>query len=228
MSRGQTDKGLTLIELVVAMAIFALVAIMGVQSLGVSLTLRDRLSTTADGTEALGQGLALLRNDLSAALPMFFFPPGKAAPSSALKALRGNTGFSLSVGGQLGLVLPAGGMDAMPKQRVTWRFDHDQQRLTRAVWPTLYPASATQQGPEVSALEGVTGLILRSYWTGQGWGVGLHPPEDQQAGGSAASGDDDRAGGTVPEVYSDALPRAIEITLQTRDFGQIVLLEYFQ
>lgn len=221
-------RGLTLIELVVAMAIFALVAIMGVQSLSVSLTLRDRLSTTAGQTEALGQGVALLRNDLSAALPMFFFPPDRAAPSSALRAQRGDKGFSLSVGGQPGLTLPAGGVDAAPRQRVTWRFDPGGQRLTRQVWPTLYPASASQQAPEVAVLEGVTGMILRSYWTGQGWVVGLRPPEGQQPVTTVASGDDDRAGGVAPEFYSNALPRAVELTLETRDFGRIVLLEYLQ
>lgn len=227
-NRGQADKGLTLIELVVAMAIFALVAVMGVQSLSVSLTLRDRLSATAARTEALGQGVALLRNDLSAALPIFFFPPEQGAPASALRALRGNKGFSLSVGGQPGIALPAGGMDAAPEQRVTWRFDPAEQRLTRAVWPTLYPASAAQQSAPVPVLDGVTAMALRSHWTGKGWVVGFRPPDGLQTAAQQTSGDDDSAGGTVPEVYSDSLPNAVEITLETRDFGQIVLLEYFQ
>lgn len=225
MSRLHRDRGLTLIELVVAMGIFALVAVMGVQSLSVSLTLRDRLSATADGTEALAQGVALLRNDLSAALPMVFFPPGEARPASALRALRGGSGFSLSLGGQPSLSLAAGGVDAAPEQRVIWRFEPREQRLTRAIWPTLYPARASQKGPEVPVLEGVTGLILRSYWTGAGWVPGLRQAAEQQGG---SSNDGDSAGGTVPESYSSRLPQAVEITLKTRDFGDIVLLEYLQ
>ena len=221
-------RGLTLIELVVAMAVFALVAIMGLQSLTGSLTMRDRLTATADNTENLGQGVALLRNDLSAALPMFFFPPEQGAPVSALRAERGNSGFALSVGGQPGLPLLTGGIDATRKQRVIWRFEAGAQRLTRQAWPTLYPVSADQQGPPVPVLDGVKGLGLRSFWTGQGWVEGLRMPGGTQITETASSGDDDRTEGAAPEIYSDALPNAVEITLETKDFGQIVLLEYFQ
>ncbi|WP_371229663.1 type II secretion system protein GspJ [Roseovarius sp. 2305UL8-3] len=221
-------RGLTLIELVIAMAVFALIAVMGLQSLSGSLIMRDRLSATAEQTNQMGQGVALLRNDLSAALPMLFFPPEKGAPLSALRSLRGSRGFSLSVGGQPALTLSSGGSDAMHKQRVTWQFDPDQQRLTRAVWPTLYPASAAQQGPQVPVLEGVTGVAFRSFWAGQGWTNGMRAPSGALQSGNSPALDDDSAGSTTPEIYSDTLPRAIEVTLETRDYGQIVLLEYFQ
>ena len=228
MTRHKTDRGLTLIELVVAMSVFALVAIMGLQSLSGSLGQRDRLTARADQTDALGQGLALMRNDLSAALPMFFFPPRQGAPASAIRGARGGQGFGLSLGGQPGLTLQGGGVDATQKQRVDWQFDAARQQLTRAVWPTLYPVDAAQQGPQVPVLDGVTGFGLRSYWVGQGWVDGLRPPQGGQGVASAASGDDDKVGEAAPEIYSNTLPRAVEITLETRDFGQIVLLEYFQ
>ena len=220
-------KGLTLIELVVALGIFALVAVMGLQSLTISLTLRDRLGTQADATDQLGQGAALLRNDLASALPLMFFPPGTGAPGSALRPLRGGQGFSLSVGGQPGIPRALGGMDAVAKQRVDWRYDPQKERLTRQAWPTLYPVNASQQGPEVAVLEGITGLSTRSYWSGQGWLPGLR---SNQRGEPAEikTGDGDRAGGVAPEVYSGTLPRAVEITLETRDFGEITLLEYLQ
>jgi len=222
-------RGLTLIELVIAMAVFALIAVMGLQSLSGSLTMRDRLSATAAQTNQMGQGVALLRNDLSAALPMLFFPPGQGAPRSAIRPERRSQGFSLSVGGQPALTLSGGDVvDAMHKQRVIWQFDPDQQRLTRAVWPTLYPANATQQSRPVPVLEGVTGLAFRSFWTGPGWVNGLRRPDGVRETGGGTQADDDRAGGTAPEAYSDVLPRAVEITLETRDFGQIILLEYFQ
>lgn len=219
-------RGLTLIELVVAMAVFALVATMGLQSLTGSLTMRDRLSDIAQETEALSQATALLRNDLSSALPMFFFPPGQARPDSALKAARGNQGFGLSIGGQPGLALPTGGMDAAEKQRVDWRYDASQQRLTRRAWPTLYPAKASQQGPEIPVLDGVMGLSLRSFWAGKGWVSGLSS-DSNQTSASGASGDGDQAG-TVSENYSTTLPLAVEITLETTSYGQIIILEYFQ
>ncbi|MFK7940741.1 MAG: type II secretion system protein GspJ [Roseovarius sp.] len=227
MSRAHHTRGLTLIELVVALGIFALVAIMGLQSLTVSLSLRDRLGAQANATDQLGQGTALLRNDLASALPMVFFAPGNTAPASAIWPIRGGRGFSLSVGGQPGIPLASGHVDAVEKQRVDWRYHPQDERLTRQAWPTLYPVRASQQGPEMQVLDGVTALSMRSYWSGQGWVPGLRsgvPVDPSQQ----AAGDDDRAGGVAPEVYSGTLPRAVEITLETRDFGQIVLLEYFQ
>lgn len=235
MSRGRGNRrrgesGLTLIELVVAMAIFALVAVMGLQSLNVSLTLRDRLGARAGQASDLGRGLALMRNDLSAALPMVFFPPGQPRPASALREMRGATGFSLSLGGQPGLHLAAGRVDARPRQRVDWRLDTGRQQLTRAAWSTLYPVSDTQRGPEVPVLDGVTGMSLRSFWAGQGWVGGLRPPGgagSAQTIGQGAPGDGDTVAG-APEIYSSSLPVAVEVTLQTGPWGEIVLLEYLQ
>lgn len=222
-----TTRGLTLIELIVALGIFALVAAMGLQSLTVSLSMRDRLGAQADTTNQLGQGIALLRNDLSSALPLLFFSPERSSPSSAIRRVRDGQGFSLSVGGQPGIRLVSGGLDAADKQRVDWRYHPADERLSRQAWPTLYPLSASQQGPEVDVLEGVTGLSLRSYWTGQGWRPGLHSVLQAERG-EQPERDEDIGGGVPPEIYSSGLPRAVEITLETRDFGRIVLVEYFQ
>ena len=227
--RNASDRGLTLIELVVALGVFALVAVMGVQSLSISLNLRDRLSASASETDALGQGVALLRNDLSAALPLLFYRPGKGAPASALRPFRGGQGFSLSVGGQPGIVQSSGAADATQKQRVDWRYHPNSQSLTRQAWPTLYPVNASQQGPEMPVFEGVTSLAFRSFWAGQGWVPGLIPPADAALNAANVSaGDGDRNSGVAPEIYSDTLPHAVEITLEIREFGQIVLLEYIQ
>jgi len=50
-----TTRGLTLVELVVALGIFALVAVMGLQSLTIGLSMRDRLGVQADATDQLGR-----------------------------------------------------------------------------------------------------------------------------------------------------------------------------
>lgn len=221
------SRGLTLMELVIAMAIFALVAVMGLQSLSGSLLQRDRLTMRADAAEALGQGLALLRNDLSAALPMVFFPPGEARPQSALRGWPDGQGFSLSLGGQPGLPRASGDPDAGARQRVDWRFDPGSGRLVRQAWPTLYPVAARQRGPGVTALEGVTALSLRSFWVGRGWVAGLRNPGGGEAAARAGSVDGDSTG-LAPESYSSELPRAMEVTLETQAFGRIVLVEYLQ
>ena len=61
MKRVSRDRGLTLIELVVAMAVFALVAVMGLQSLSGSLRMRDGLTARAEDSAALAQAIAVLR-----------------------------------------------------------------------------------------------------------------------------------------------------------------------
>ena len=52
------DQGITLIELIVAMALFALVAVMGLQALNGMLRSRDRLSDMADETAGLSTARA--------------------------------------------------------------------------------------------------------------------------------------------------------------------------
>ena len=204
------DRGLTMIELVAAMAVFALVAIMGLQALTGSLRMRDALSARADGSLALEQALALLRQDMGAALPMLFFPPGGAPPQSALRA--DPDGFALSRGGLPGATLG----------RVDWQVQDGT--LTRRVWPTLTPANPGQRSPAAAVLAGVTGLQWRSHWPGAGWVAGLRPPTGTIRTLDASSTDSDSTS-AAPETYSDALPEGIALTLVTRDFGQITLVE---
>lgn len=213
------DRGLSLIELVVAMAVFALVAIMGLQSLAGMLHMRDRLTEMDDETAALSRGLALMRNDLSAVVPMLFYPPDRAAPQSALGGGDG-TFFALSIGGQPELSGRAA------RHRAEWRIDPQTGMLARRVWTTLTPAEGSALRAEVPLLEGVSGLQLRSYWQGQGWVDGLTGPLGLR-GGQAPVADEDSTGG-APEVYSDTLPEAIEVTLVRPAAGDLILMESFR
>lgn len=212
--KGHPELGLTLIELVVAMSVFALIAVMGLQSLSGSLRLRDRLTNIADQAEALGQGVSLLRHDMQGAVPMLFYPAGRASPQSAMQVFAQQPGFSLSVSTEAESGAPLG--------RVEWRLDTDTNALIRRHWPSLYPASSSQVSPEVTVWQNVTGLRFRSYWNGAGWVDGLAIPS--ALGFSQVIQDAD--GGLVAvERYSDALPLGIEITVVTRDHGDIQLLE---
>lgn len=212
ISRELADQGLTLIELVVAMSVFALIAVMGLQSLNGSLRIRDRLAGIADTAETLGQGAGLLRHDVQSAVPMLFYPAGRGQPRSAVQAL--GQGFSLSIATRNETGAPLG--------RVDWRFDKASGTLMRRRWPTLYPASDDQASPEVAAWPGVTALRLRSYWQGVGWVDGVGKPETLS--GQQVNLDED-GGGAVIESYSDGLPLGLEITVVTRDHGDVLLLE---
>lgn len=218
MTRRSRTRGLTLIELVAAMAIFALVAVMGAQALSGMLRQRDALIPRADRAAELETALSLIRADLAAALPMLFYPPGRAAPQSA--AFGAGTRLALSIGGQRGLDLDA----PSAQYRVEYRLDPVRAQLWRRVWPSLMPAHAGVATPDVLILSGITGLRLRSHWGAAGWRDGLTLPIQAQ---TPANLDGDATGG-VPEVYSSALPHAIELVLELQDLGPLPLLETLQ
>jgi general secretion pathway protein J len=211
------NRGMTLIELVVAMAVFALLAIMGVQALTGTLRLRDRLTGIESGTAELSLASTLLRHDLTAMIPMLFFPPG-ARPRSSLDLSADGQMLGLSVGGQLDLPPVLG----LGLHRVEWRWDPAQQILSRRAWPVLSPVNASAALPAVPVLTGVTGFGVRSYWFDQGWVSGTDSAVLQSA--EAVGLDSDR-GLVVTESYSDSLPLAVEVTIETTEFGQITLVE---
>ncbi|MEL6886683.1 MAG: type II secretion system protein GspJ [Pseudomonadota bacterium] len=215
------DRGLTLIELVAAMAIFALVATMGLQSLSATLRSRDALADRSDAVAALARPLALLRQDLGAAVPLLFYPPGRGSPRGAVWVNGDGTVFELSVAGQTDL-----GRDGAVRtgrlHRVVWRLDAGDGTLYRRQWHALTPAGTSAASPEVAVMTGVTGLAFRSYWLRAGWQPGVSLL-------AAAAGPSEFDSDTPTAfVFGDDLPEAVEITLITRDHGRIPLLETWQ
>lgn len=196
------DRGITLIELIVAMALFALVAVMGLQALNGMLRSQGRLVGQSQTNAALSLTLALLRQDLAAALPVLFYTPS-GVPVSALSVTRPGPQLALSLGGQAAPATP----DFTGFHRVTWHFDQRGQRLMRQAWPALQPASGRQQGPMVEMLTGVSGFDVRLYEASIGWRDWEDLP---------------------PEQISSRLPDAIEVTLQIGQQGQITLIEAFR
>jgi general secretion pathway protein J len=218
-SQQNGDSGLTLIELVVAMAIFALVAVMGLQALTGAMRMRDRLTEIDTETAELGLVLSLLRADLSAAVPLLFYPP-KGPPVSALLLSDGGRTMGLSLAGQPDLN-PAPGPGL---QRAEWQYDAALGTLSRRAWPALYPAASVQPSPQVVLLRGLRGWSLRSHWPELGWVAGLSSGV-LQSGPPGAGADSDAGTQAMPDSYSSTLPEAIELTLETESFGRIVLLE---
>lgn len=222
MRRGnrRKDRGLTLIELVVAMAIFALVAVMGLQALTGAMRMRDRLAGIDAETAELGLALGLLRADLRALVPLLFHPPG------------GGTESALDLREQVLALSLAGQPDLSPRpgpglQRAEWRLDAETGTLRRRVWPALYPAQSEVAAPEVVLLTGLRGWSLRSHWPDQGWVAGVTSGVLQSAP-PVPGADSDEGLRALPDSYSSTLPQAIELTLETEDFGRIVLLESLQ
>ncbi len=223
----RADRGLTLLELVIAMALFAMVAIMGVQSLTGMMRLRDGLTARDERTAELARATAFLRADLGAVLPRLFYPPGEAAPQSALRL--DGVQLAITTAGQPLLVHPP---DALPgsavqthwPQRVEWRLDRATGTLWRGAWRDLTPASQTARMADAPVLRGVTGLRLRSYWPQIGWTDGTALPGPARPTGAL----DTDSASIPPETYSSALPLAVEILLDLDGRGSLRLVEALQ
>lgn len=219
------DRGLTLIELVAAMAVFALVAVAGLTALSATLRQRDQLIRMEEQAAGISLGAALLRRDLSAMTPLMFRPPPGPA-QSALHLSSGGRNLSFTISGQPDLTLPAGSADAVGAaglQRVEWRWDPAQGQMSRRIWPVLAPVSPAQAAPDATYFEGVNAVRLRSYWPDIGWREGVVSGEAPVASATASDGD----GILTAQVsaYSDSLPLAVEVTLGIDGFGPLVLLE---
>lgn len=231
------DRGISLIELVLAMAIFALVAVMGAQALTGMIRMRDGLTSRSSQTAALAEVTSLLRADLSALVPMLFYPPDRAAPQAALRFRRrgDTTVLALSRGGlaqfdssrtsSLGSQ-PPGLNVGLKTGRVEWRLQNGA--LSRRFWPSLIPAdprSRLQTGQQLGAeLGGISALRLRSYWPQIGWVDGATTQGLGSGPVTAGAADSDSSAGVI-ETYSDTLPLAVELTLVTGNFGDITLVE---
>lgn len=194
------DKGLTLFELVVAMSIFAVISVMGLQSLTGTMRARDRLVEATADTQDLAQAISLLRADLAGIVPIPFGKPGGGFESSL--SVTSNS-FSISVSGQRHLTAP----DEPAFHRVTWQADPTTGRLVRTAWPTLIPASPSLQSPAVTHLENVSQIGIRVYRPDLGWVP-------------AASIEDGS--------FSSQIPQAIEVSFVSAINGRVTLIETFQ
>ncbi|WP_306131409.1 type II secretion system protein GspJ [Roseivivax marinus] len=214
-----TDRGLTLIELVVAMGVFALVATMGLQALTGTLRARDRITEAAEGTERLAVATSLLRADLERLVPLLDRPADGGA-RSAIAWDNGALGLSLAG------VPRIGGADVPGFARVRWSVAADGT-LMRAQRATLFPAQPGE-ATGMPLLDEVRRLELRTYWRDLGWvdgtvnGIGVRMP-----GPVAPTGDGDDAGRAI-ERFSDTLPAGIEVTVVRTDGTRIPILEAVQ
>ena len=198
---GAGTRGLTLVELVAALAIFSLVAIMGLQTMGGMMRARDRTSDAAGDAATLSRGLVLLRADLKAAADLPFWPPEAIGPEPPLLDLSAEEGrFALST--EARAVLP--GRQAAGTERVIWRHDRRGERLLRTAWPVLNPASEAARAPETVIFEDIAGLRLRAY-------LG---PEDGWIGGW----------GQDTALARPGLPRAVEVIVESERYGALRVL----
>jgi general secretion pathway protein J len=192
-----TRKGFTLIEVLVALAVFGVMSMLAYAALGSTLSNADYLSDRMDRLQSIQRAVRYLSTDLFQLVPRpvrnelgdGFDPALETTLSSefAIELTRGGWGNPAG--------LPRGTM-----QRVAYRLEDDE--LVRYYWTVLDRTYANEPIATV-LLDNVESLYFRFY-TGDGEFSEVWPPQVQLG---------------VTQIRSR--PRAVEIVLTLADQGEI-------
>lgn len=186
-------RGFSLLEVLVAVAIFAVLSVAAYGALDATIRARAQASEAAAALAALQSAVLALERDLREAAPR----PVRGAVGERLPALAGGpAGFEVT---HAAFASPSSEPSAR-LARSGWGIADGA--LNRARWPVLDRAPATRPGTR-PMLEAVSTLRLR-YLDGRGGWRDTWPPRDG------------------PEALPERLPRAVEFTLEGEFFGQVV------
>ncbi|MCI2809621.1 PulJ/GspJ family protein [Eoetvoesiella caeni] len=157
------QQGFTLIEVLVALALMAVLSIVSWQALDMVERSSERLNASADDTLALVRVLGQIESDLSHHANSDILPsPSQVTPAATLDTM-----------------LPAGIQWAPPVltvvrsardgawQRVAW--GQDGNTLRRAVGPAAQTLPLPQAGSSDVVLDQVKNFSVRAWIPGQGW-----------------------------------------------------------
>ncbi len=191
-----SSAGFTLLELLVALAIFSLIAIMSYNGLKVVLNTQAATEIQADSLAELQKVYLLLQRDIEQVVPR----PVRDEYGDEQPALAGGDALQLTRGGWSN---PAGRLRSS-LQRVGYAYE--DRHLVRYSWAVLDRAqdSEPQRQPLIGDIEEMT---IRYLGTNNEW-EDLWP-------NPLASGDG---------ADKTSLPRAVEITLDHERFGPLVWL----
>lgn len=196
---GRVTRGFTLLELVIAVAIFSLVSVMAYSGLYSAQMTSQRVEEAGDRLSALQVAFSLLGRDLQQSVNR---PVRDAFGEMQLAFLGARSG----VGAMLeftrtGLRNPAG-FARSSLQRVAYAVEEDE--LLRLTWPSLdrgYGAEPLR----TPILTGVKQVELRFMDIDRNW-IDQWPPV------------------TAQSTTESLLPIAVEITVETEDLGTLVRL----
>ncbi len=196
-NRHRLQKGFTLLELLVAMAVFAVLAVMAYQGLNTVLATRDAVDRQADRLRALQTAWLAIGRDLQQAAAR----PVRDELGGELGPLKGGAGaIPLLEFTRAGYRNPAG-LQRSTLQRVAYQLKLNE--LSRWRWRVLDRGQDSQPVERV-LLSGVNAVTLRFLDEAREW-QSTWPPANREGA----------------EV---ALPRAVEVTLELEDWGRITRL----
>lgn len=193
------QDGFTLLELLVALSIFAVVSVMAYEAIAALFTAEDRVGAQQARLAEVERAVTLLSRDLQDVAPR----PTRTVAGPLQAALTIGAGqFTLT---RAGWSNPAG-MRRSSYQRVAYAVTG--QSLTRTFWQTL-DSAGSEEGLSAVLLSGVRNFTLRVRRDGE-WTDSWPPelavaPPDPEAEREAAS----------------ALPEAAEFTMDVDGFGRV-------
>lgn len=195
----RTGSGFTLLELVIAVAIFSLISVMAYSGLYSAQLTSARVEEAGDRLSALQVAFSLLARDLQQSVNR---PVRDAFGENQIAFMGARTG----VGAMLeftrtGLRNPAG-FARSSLQRVAYAVEEDT--LLRLTWPSLDRGYGAEP-VSTPILSGVKQVELRFMDIDRNW-LDQWPPVTMQA---------------APDSL---LPLAVEITVETEDLGKLVRL----
>ena len=187
-------KGFTLIEVLVAMAIFGVLSMLAYMTLGQTLANSEMLTERMDRLQAVQRTMRFLSNDLLQAAPRpVRLELGDSLGPAVLTSLSGEFALELTHGGWGN---PAG-LPRSTLQRSAYRLEDDE--LVRYHWNVLDRTFANEPIANV-LLNNVESLLFRYLIDDDEWSE-VWPPQGR------------------PDVR--ARPRAVEIVLTLADEGEI-------
>ena len=197
LRRGHAQGGFTLLELVAALAIFALLAVMAYGGLGSIIETRRSVGSAQERMVEWQKAIYRLRSDFESAVDR----PIRDAFGDLQPALQRNAlgGIELTRGGQPNpLQQPRSGM-----QRVEYLLVDGV--LQRRAWPRLDRVQG-EEGLAYPMLQGIEEVRWRFLGTEDDWLENWPPPN---LGGEAAAA---------------GLPRAVELLLRSKLYGEVQML----
>jgi general secretion pathway protein J len=191
------QRGFTLIEILVAIAVFAVVAAMAYGGLEGIVNQRHKVRDSMDRLKTLQQGFTIISRDLNQATTRAIRDTADSLPKGAFAGSTKNIPALVLTRG--GWANPLGDRRAT-LERVAYKIDDD--KLLRLSWPTLDRAREMKPRQQV-LFDHVVGFHLRFLDANGKW---LHqwPPLNQPA-----------------NKYLERLPRAVKIQVDLKDAGLI-------
>lgn len=199
-SRPRPVRGFTLVEILIAMALFAVISVITYATLTSAINVSNHTSGVAKRLADIQRVLMLMERDLIQMAPRPVIDEyGEEQPAFLITDLS-TEGFEFTRGGYQN---PAR-LNRSLLKRVAYEIRNDE--LYRRTWEVLDRATQTEPEFEESLMKGVTRFEITAY--DDKW-VEKWPPERSDS---------------QQEAGPDVLPRAVRIFMEVEDYGRFTVM----